>query len=117
MADEHRLLIRSENDILTARQRGRELAAEVGFYGSDLTLVATAISEVTRNIVEYAGDGEIVMRLVQDGANRGIVVVARDDGPGIAATPTATASDSAFPAPRGWWTSSISTLGSAKERR
>jgi len=84
MADEHRLLIRSENDILTARQRGRELAAEVGFYGSDLTLVATAISEVTRNIVEYAGDGEIVMRLVQDGANRGIVVVARDDGPGIA---------------------------------
>ena len=83
MADEHRLPIGSEHDILTARQRGRELAAEVGFSGSDLTIVATAISEIARNIVEYAGLGEIAFTLVRDGQSRGIVVVARDEGPGI----------------------------------
>src|SRR2546427_7298469 len=83
MEDEHRLPIGSEHDILTARQRGRELAAEAGFSGSDLTLVATAISEVARNIVEYARRGEILLTLVTDGPRRGIVVVARDEGPGI----------------------------------
>ncbi len=83
MEDEHRLHIGSEHDILTARQRGRELASEVGFSGSDLTLVATAISEIARNIVEYAGRGDIVFTLVRDGHSRGIVVVARDEGPGI----------------------------------
>lgn len=84
MEGEHLLQIRSEHDILTARQRGRELAAEVGFSGSDLTLVATAISEIARNIVDYAGRGEIEFSLVRDGGSRGIVVVARDEGPGIA---------------------------------
>jgi serine/threonine-protein kinase RsbT len=83
MEAEHRLQINSEHDILTARQRGRELAADVGFSGSDLTIVATAISEIARNIVEYAGRGEIVFTLVRDGRGRGIVVVARDEGPGI----------------------------------
>ena len=84
MEDEHRLEIGSEHDILTARQRGRELASEAGITGSDLTLVATAISEIARNIVEYAGRGELTLTLIGDGENRGILVVARDHGPGIA---------------------------------
>jgi serine/threonine-protein kinase RsbT len=84
MPAEASLAIRSEHDILTARQRGRELAVEAGFSGSDLTLVATAISEVARNIVEYAGDGEIVIELVSEATSQGILVIARDDGPGIA---------------------------------
>jgi serine/threonine-protein kinase RsbT len=83
MEDEFRLEIRSEHDILTARQRGRELAAEVGFSGSDLTIVATAISEIARNIVEYAGQGELAFTILSEGQNRGILVVARDEGPGI----------------------------------
>src|SRR5436309_13726077 len=83
MAGERRLLISSEHDILTARQRGRELAAEAGFSGSDLTIVATAISEIARNIVEYAGRGEIGFEVIRDGPRPGIVVVARDEGPGI----------------------------------
>jgi serine/threonine-protein kinase RsbT len=83
MEDEHSLSIGSEHDILAARQRGRELAAELGFSASDLTLVATAISEIARNIVEYAGRGEMVFTLVRDGQARGLVVVARDQGPGI----------------------------------
>jgi serine/threonine-protein kinase RsbT len=84
MQDENRLPIRSEHDILSARQRGRELAATLGFVGSELTIVATAISEVARNIVQYAGQGEIVFAVAQNGESRGLVVVARDEGPGIA---------------------------------
>jgi len=79
-----RIPIGSGVDIVTARMEGREMAAGVGFNASDLTVIATAISELARNIVEYAGDGEIVLSVVQDRSKRGIRVVARDDGPGIA---------------------------------
>jgi serine/threonine-protein kinase RsbT len=82
-ADEAQLRIGSEHDILSARHQGRELAARSGFSGSDLTVVATAISELARNILEYAGNGEIVLRVVREGSRRGIVVVATDRGPGI----------------------------------
>jgi serine/threonine-protein kinase RsbT len=82
-ADETQLRIGSEHDILNARHHGRELAARSGFSGSDLTVVATAISELARNILEYAGDGEIVLRVVDQGSRRGIVVIAIDHGPGI----------------------------------
>jgi serine/threonine-protein kinase RsbT len=84
MSDEPGLPIGSEHDILTARQRGRELAEQAGFSGSDLTVLATAISEIARNIVQYAGRGEIVFSLVErDVGNRGLAIVARDQGPGI----------------------------------
>ena len=76
--------IRHEADLLAARQRGRALAATLHFSASELTLIATAISEVARNILSYAGTGEIVLRLAHRGPQRGIVVIARDEGPGIA---------------------------------
>ncbi len=75
--------IDSDVDIISARQRGRALAAELGFLGGDLALIATAISEMARNIVVYAKRGEIVLSPVQEGGKRGILVVARDRGPGI----------------------------------
>ena len=78
-----RIPIRIESDILTARQRGRALAEEVGFTGSDLAIIATAISELARNIIQHAGGGEMVIAPI-DGPRRGILVVARDEGPGIA---------------------------------
>jgi serine/threonine-protein kinase RsbT len=56
------------------------------FSGSELTLIATAISEVARYIVSYAGKGEIVLRIVKRGQQRGLLVIARDQGPGIADT-------------------------------
>jgi serine/threonine-protein kinase RsbT len=84
MDREDRIPIGSEHDILTARQRGRELAAQAGLSGSDLTVVATAISEIARNIVEYAGRGEMLFRLVDNEAGGGLRVEARDQGPGIA---------------------------------
>ena len=70
MSDETTLHIRSEHDILAARQRGRQLAQEAGFTGSDLTLIATAISELARNIVEYADVGEISVSIDQSNGGR-----------------------------------------------
>jgi serine/threonine-protein kinase RsbT len=78
------IAIEREQDIVTARQKGRELATTIGFRGTDQTLIATAISEVARNIVVYAERGEIVLRSLQNGTRRGIFVMARDGGPGIA---------------------------------
>lgn len=77
------VFIESAADIVAARQRGRALASRLGFSPSDLTVVATAISEVARNIVEYAGRGEIRLSLCQQGGRVGICVVATDKGPGI----------------------------------
>lgn len=83
MKDEVRVPVSSGADIVTARLEGRQLAAKAGFNGSDLTVIATAISEVARNIVEYARKGEIILDIVQDGIKTGLRVEARDDGPGI----------------------------------
>lgn len=83
MKDEVRVPVSSGADIVTARLEGRQLAAKAGFNGSDLTVIATAISEVARNIVEYARKGEIILDIVQDGNKTGLRVKARDDGPGI----------------------------------
>lgn len=83
MADDTVIAINSDVDVVTARQHGRDLAERLGFSGSELTLIATAISEVARNILEYAKRGEIVLRAAEHGPRRGIVVIARDEGPGI----------------------------------
>lgn len=84
VSNETQIPIQSDLDIVRARQTGREEAAKLGFSSTDLTLVATAISELARNIVMYAGEGEIILRLVRLADRQGIVVIARDRGPGIA---------------------------------
>jgi RNA polymerase sigma factor (sigma-70 family) len=80
--NEIRVSISADPDIVTARQAARELAARAGFTGTDLTMLATAVSEVARNIVRFADHGEVAVELLE-GARRGIRVVARDAGPGI----------------------------------
>ncbi len=75
--------ISSDETVMTARQKGRELGMSVGIKGSDLTLLATAISEIARNIVQYAGRGEMEFRSVVRGGKRGLKIIARDKGPGI----------------------------------
>jgi serine/threonine-protein kinase RsbT len=82
-AGEIRVAINSDQDIVLARQKGRAMAAELGFSSGDATLIATAISELARNIVSYAGRGEITLKNVQGSSRVGILVVAEDDGPGI----------------------------------
>ena len=83
-ADATHVVIAHDGDIVEARRKGRELAQTIGFAGSDLTIIATAISEIARNIVVYADRGEISLSVADNGGRRCIVVVARDEGPGIA---------------------------------
>lgn len=83
MDDETRVRINSDQDIVVARQKGRSLAMALGFSSGDATLLATAISELARNIVSYAKTGDIVVKVIHGSANSGIQVVARDNGPGI----------------------------------
>lgn len=85
---EARVRIQSSADIVTARQQGRSIAAEIGFSNSNLTIIATAISEIARNIVEYAKEGEAVISLINDGPRQGIQIVLSDEGPGIPDTST-----------------------------
>ena len=82
-AGEIRVAIKSDQDIVVARQRGRALAAEAGFSSGDATLIATAISELARNIVSYARKGEITLKIVYASIRQGILIVASDNGPGI----------------------------------
>jgi serine/threonine-protein kinase RsbT len=84
VADEIRVAIRTDADVVTARQEARTMGAALGFSSTDLTLLATAISEVARNITTYAGEGEVRLRVRSDGGRNGIEVIATDEGPGIA---------------------------------
>jgi serine/threonine-protein kinase RsbT len=76
--------IATEADIVAARRSGRRLAKAAGFATADLTTIATAISEVARNITSYAGRGEMTITVIEHGDRRGIEVTAEDQGPGIA---------------------------------
>lgn len=84
MTDVVQVPIRSDTDIVLVRQRARALAKELGFSTSDLTLIATALSELARNIVVYARQGEITLARINQANQRGLIIIASDNGPGIA---------------------------------
>jgi serine/threonine-protein kinase RsbT len=75
--------ILSARDVLTARQMVRCGAIALGFDNPDATLLAAAISEVARNIIDHAKAGEMMMRVVRTGGRLGLKIIARDQGPGI----------------------------------
>ena len=79
-----RVPIDSDSDIVIARQKGRALAAELGFCSTDVVRIATAISELARNVLSYAVSGEIRLEAVSCRNRCGIAIVASDRGPGIA---------------------------------
>jgi serine/threonine-protein kinase RsbT len=81
--DDTRIEITTDADIVKARQVGREMAASAGCSATDLTMVATAISEIARNLLTHAGGGELEMGLVDVRGRRCLEIVARDQGPGI----------------------------------
>ncbi len=84
MDEEIRVRIGSDQDIVAARHKGRSLAAALGFSSGDATLIATAISELARNILTYAKTGEIRLKTIHSSVRKGIQVIAHDEGPGIA---------------------------------
>ena len=85
MTAETHIRIASDRDVVSARQQARAVALESGFSTSEATLIATAISELARNIVSYATQGSVTLRRV-NGANGagGLTIIASDSGPGIA---------------------------------
>ena len=83
MADEVVVEINADADLVAARAEARALAIRLGFSRTDATLIATAISEIARNIVVHVGRGRLSMRPVYEDRRYGLIVVATDEGPGI----------------------------------
>lgn len=83
MEGEIRIPINRDADLVTARAEGRALAQRLGFPRPDPTLIATAISELARNIVMHVGHGEIILSPLYEVGRYGLLVVVRDDGQGI----------------------------------
>ncbi len=77
------IYVRREADIIKVRDRVRRLARKMGFDSTTQIKITTAVSEVTRNIYEYAKQGAITLSLAERGPDLGLQIMARDDGPGI----------------------------------
>jgi serine/threonine-protein kinase RsbT len=78
------IAISSDKEVVLARQEGRALALQLGFSSSEATLIATAISELSRNIVSYAGSGTVTLKRIHGSSRVGLLIIAADSGPGIA---------------------------------
>ncbi len=78
-----RLAIEIDADVVAARRTVRNMASCAGFTATEMTLIATAVSEIARNIVCFARAGEMEMRVDLLAGRTGITIVARDRGPGI----------------------------------
>jgi len=83
MATPKVISIQSDLDIVAARMAARDMAKALGFGAIDQARIATAISELARNIYLYAGEGTVTVRETQQGLRKGIEVVCEDQGPGI----------------------------------
>ncbi len=79
-----RLQLKQSSDIVIARQVCREMARDLGFGSADQTRLATAVSEVTRNVIQYAGAGVCVVNNESNNESAVICAVVEDHGPGIA---------------------------------
>lgn len=75
--------IRSDLDIVTARSMARDLAKKLGFGAIDQARIATAVSELARNIYVHGGGGTVVAREVERSGRKGIELEFEDQGPGI----------------------------------
>lgn len=78
-----RVPVATEADVVLASEQGRKLASRLDFSPTDITVIATAISEVARNIVLYAQRGDVLLHLTRKPNCQGLAIVARDHGPGI----------------------------------
>lgn len=78
-----KITIESDSDLLAARQEARAIAFDLGFTLTAVVGIVTALSEMTRNMLTYAGRGELVIESIRDGDRSGILITAHDEGPGI----------------------------------
>ena len=82
-APDELLELRSEDDVVRARQTVRRWARELGFSLVDETKTVTAASEIARNTVVHAGGGTLTIRVLRDGRRSGLALHFEDSGPGI----------------------------------
>jgi serine/threonine-protein kinase RsbT len=75
--------IRSQDDVVRARQTVRLWAAQLGFGIVDQTKVVTAASELARNTLVHGGGGAMRLAIVEKDGRQGLHVVFEDEGPGI----------------------------------
>jgi serine/threonine-protein kinase RsbT len=78
-----RIPITSDADVAVAGEHGRRLASRLDFSPTDITVIATAILEVARNVLAYARRGDLMLHLIHKRGRLGLAIVARDKGPGI----------------------------------
>ncbi len=78
-----RVAVNAERDVIIARQAGREVMRELGFGSADQTRLATAISELTRNTIQYATRGSCIISDVSNNKCHIVQVAVEDHGPGI----------------------------------
>ncbi len=76
--------IHSDLDIVAARQAGREMSRELGFGIVDQTRIVTTISELARNVFNYAGEGTLTLNMIEASLRQGLEIICEDSGPGIA---------------------------------
>jgi serine/threonine-protein kinase RsbT len=79
-----RIPIENDDDVAVAGEQGRRLASRLDFSATDVTVIATAILEVARNVLRFAQRGDLMLHLIQKRGRLGLAIVARDQGPGIA---------------------------------
>jgi serine/threonine-protein kinase RsbT len=84
VAGEIVVAINNPDDIVDARKAGHQLALDLGFSLTDVTMIATAISEVARNITSYAGHGAVRVAVADREGRKALIIRAEDEGPGIA---------------------------------
>ena len=84
MTDTTHIAIRHERDVVLARMAARDTAKLIGLMPIDQARVATAVSELARNIFLYAGTGMVHIRRIQRNGRLGVEIVCADEGPGLA---------------------------------
>lgn len=80
---EKTFMVSSDKDVVQIREYARDAAGKIGFSSNDQTLIATAVSEICRNIIEYAKNGQITIGPLNSNSRNAIVIYAEDKGPGI----------------------------------
>lgn len=76
--------VSTDKDVVQIREHARDMAGTLGFSRNDRTMITTVVSEICRNILEYAQRGELRIKLVNNNSQKGLQIIACDDGPGIA---------------------------------
>lgn len=78
------IALRNDHDVVLTRQRARDISGHLGFDNQDQIRIATAVSEIARNAIQYAGGGQVEFIIDMDKVPRIFQIIVKDEGPGVA---------------------------------